>query len=163
LICSKKSKRIFRQSSSRLTTNTRFVLLKSTRSIIFSSLSAASVFAAPFATPDAEIAVLLIRAAGGVPVMAHPLAARRGRVVSDDVIAELAAAGLAGLEVDHRDHDEGERAHLRALAADLGLFTTGSSDYHGTGKVNRIGENLTAPEVLEQIEALGTGSAVVRP
>ncbi len=113
--------------------------------------------------PDVERAVRLVRQAGGVPVMAHPLAARRGRTVPDAVIAGMAAAGLAGLEVDHRDHEPGERAHLRGLAAELGLFTTGSSDYHGTGKVNRIGENVTAPEVLEQIEAAATGSPVVRP
>jgi predicted metal-dependent phosphoesterase TrpH len=113
--------------------------------------------------PDAERAVRLVRAAGGVPVMAHPLAGRRGRVVSDDVIAELAAAGLAGLEVDHRDHEPGEREHLRALAAELDLLTTGSSDYHGTGKVNRLGENLTSPGTLARIEAAGTGTAVVRP
>jgi 3',5'-nucleoside bisphosphate phosphatase len=113
--------------------------------------------------PGAERAVRLVRAAGGVPVMAHPLAARRGRVVSDDVIAGLAAAGLAGLEVDHRDHEPAEREHLRALAADLGLLTTGASDYHGTGKVNRLGENLTSPGTLARIEAAGTGTHVVRP
>jgi predicted metal-dependent phosphoesterase TrpH len=72
-------------------------------------------------------------------------------VVSDDVIAGLAAAGLAGLEADHRDHLPAERAQLRALAADLGLLVTGSSDYHGAGKANALGENLTAPEVLEAI------------
>jgi predicted metal-dependent phosphoesterase TrpH len=113
--------------------------------------------------PDAEAAVRLVRGAGGVPVMAHPLAARRGQVVSDAVISELAAAGLAGLEVDHRDHDPAEREHLRSLAAALGLLTTGASDYHGSGKVNRIGENVTTPETLERIEAMATGARVVRP
>ncbi|MGZ4624743.1 MAG: PHP domain-containing protein [Kineosporiaceae bacterium] len=113
--------------------------------------------------PAAVDAVRLVRGAGGVPVMAHPLAARRGRVVSDVVIADMAAAGLAGLEVDHRDHEPDERAHLRGLAADLGLFTTGASDYHGTGKLNRLGENLTDPDVLERIVAAGTGVPVVRP
>jgi predicted metal-dependent phosphoesterase TrpH len=113
--------------------------------------------------PDAEAAVRLVRRAGGVPVMAHPLAARRGRVVSDAVISELADAGLAGLEVDHRDHDPAEREHLRSLAGALGLLTTGASDYHGSGKVNRIGENLTTPETLERIEAMATGARVVRP
>jgi hypothetical protein len=95
--------------------------------------------------------------------MAHPLAARRGLVVSDAVIAGLATAGLAGLEVDHRDHDPAEREHLRRLAAQLGLLTTGASDYHGAGKVNRIGENLTGAETLERIEAAATGARVVRP
>ena len=60
--------------------------------------------------PDTLRTVGLIRAAGGVPVMAHPRAGRRGRVVSENVIAELAEAGLAGLEVDHPDHDAGDRA-----------------------------------------------------
>ncbi len=101
--------------------------------------------------PDPVDAVRLVVGAGGVAVMAHPRAARRGRVVPDQVIADLAAAGLSGLEVDHRDNDPRARAELRALAADLHLFTTGSSDYHGAGKVNLLGENLTAPTVLEQI------------
>lgn len=116
----------------------------------------------PYHAPDARLIVRLVLAAGGVPVMAHPRAVRRGRLVTDDDIADLAEAGLVGLEVNHRDHEDGDRARLRALAADLGLFTTGSSDYHGTGKVNRIGENTTAPEVLEQIIALGTPDRVIR-
>jgi predicted metal-dependent phosphoesterase TrpH len=113
--------------------------------------------------PDVVDAVRLVRGAGGVPVMAHPLAARRGRTVADEVIAEMAAAGLAGLEVAHRDHEPAEREHLRGLARELGLLTTGSSDYHGTGKLNRIGENVTDPAVLERIEAQGRGTPVVRP
>lgn len=113
--------------------------------------------------PDVVRAVGLVRAAGGVAVMAHPRAARRGRVVPAEVIAELADAGLAGLEVDHRDHLDHERAELRGLAKDLGLFVTGSSDYHGTGKLNRIGEHLSDPAVVEAIEDAGTGAAVVRP
>ncbi|WP_041294771.1 PHP domain-containing protein [Isoptericola variabilis] len=116
----------------------------------------------PHYAPDAEVAVRAVRAAGGVPVMAHPGAGARGRVVADETIAELADAGLAGLEVDHRDHDAATRAHLRDLASALGLFVTGSSDYHGTGKLNRIGENTTAPEVLETIEGEGA-LPVVRP
>lgn len=114
-------------------------------------------------SPDAVTTVRLVRAAGGVPVMAHPRAGRRGRVVSAEVIAEMARAGLAGLEVEHRDHLLAEREALRSLAVDLGLLVTGSSDYHGSGKQNAIGENLTAPEVLEAIEAAGRGAAVVRP
>ena len=112
--------------------------------------------------PGAADAVRLVRAAGGVPVMAHPRAGRRGRVVSDEVVAGLADAGLAGLEVDHRDHLPAEKDALRGLARDLGLLVTGSSDYHGTGKLNAIGEHLTSPAVLEAIEAAGTGAAVVR-
>ncbi|WP_098462897.1 PHP domain-containing protein [Isoptericola jiangsuensis] len=109
----------------------------------------------PHYAPDTVDAVRAVLAAGGVPVMAHPRAGRRGRVVTDDTIAELAAAGMAGLEVDHRDHDDVERSALRGLATDLGLLVTGSSDYHGTGKLNRIGERTTAPEVLDAIAARG--------
>jgi 3',5'-nucleoside bisphosphate phosphatase len=113
--------------------------------------------------PDVVRAVRLVREAGGVPVMAHPFANRRGRTVSDAVIEEMAGAGLAGLEVNHRDHFGPERAHGQALADRLGLFVTGASDFHGTGKENRIGENTTAPEVLAQIEEQATsGVAVVR-
>jgi predicted metal-dependent phosphoesterase TrpH len=116
----------------------------------------------PHYAPDVVEAVRAIRQAGGVPVFAHPGAAGRGRIVTDDVIATMARAGLAGLEIDHRDHDEAARARLRGLADELGLFTTGSSDYHGGGKENVIGENLTSPEVLGLIEAEGR-IPVVRP
>lgn len=111
--------------------------------------------------PAAVDVVRMVRAAGGVPVMAHPLAARRGRVVSEDAVVELADAGLLGLEADHRDHLPGERARLRALAAELGLLVTGSSDYHGSGKPNALGENLTEPEVLAAVEEAARGSEPV--
>jgi predicted metal-dependent phosphoesterase TrpH len=113
--------------------------------------------------PDVVRAVELVREAGGVPVMAHPFANRRGRTVTDHVIEQMAEAGLAGLEAHHRDHLAPERTHAIALAERLGLFVTGSSDYHGTGKENRIGENTTEPAVLAQIEEQATsGTAVVR-
>ncbi|MCL3859867.1 PHP domain-containing protein [Actinotalea sp. K2] len=132
------------------------------RSAAFTSLLATgSPYYVPHYAPDAVRAVRLVRAAGGVPVMAHPAASVRGRVVPDSVIEEMAAAGLAGLEVHHRDHDDAQRAHMTELAHDLGLLITGSSDYHGEGKPNRLGENTTAPEVLEVIEAQGL-LAVVR-
>lgn len=107
---------------------------------------------------DPVAAVRLVRAAGGVPVFAHPGAVKRGRTVSDQVIADLAAAGLAGLEVDHTDHDEETRARLRGLAGELGLLVTGSSDYHGTRKTVRLGEHTTDPEVYEALLAQATGA-----
>jgi 3',5'-nucleoside bisphosphate phosphatase len=115
----------------------------------------------PYYLPKADTEVLsavrLVRAAGGVPVFAHPLARRRGPVVSDEVIAAMAAEGLAGLEVDHPDHEPADREHLRGLAAELGLFATGSSDYHGTNKPVRLGQELTGPAVYEQILAQASG------
>ncbi|MCL2463651.1 MAG: PHP domain-containing protein [Micrococcales bacterium] len=116
----------------------------------------------PYYAPDAAQAVAAIRAAGGVPVFAHPGAEHRGRIVADEVFDELAAAGLAGLEVDHRDNDEHQRVRLSAIAARLGLLVTGSSDYHGAGKLNRLGENLTSASGLAAIEEQGTVE-VIRP
>jgi predicted metal-dependent phosphoesterase TrpH len=110
---------------------------------------------------DPVRAVRLVRAAGGVPVFAHPAASHRGRTVDESVIHELAAAGLAGLEVDHRDNPPEARERLRGLAADLGLLVTGASDYHGSGKPNRLGENSTDPEVFAALVDQATGADVV--
>jgi predicted metal-dependent phosphoesterase TrpH len=137
--------------------------LVTTRDEAFATmLHARAPYYVPHYAPDTAAAVRAVRAAGGVPVMAHPGAGARGRVVSDETIAALADVGLRGLEVDHRDHDEATREHLRALASELGLLVTGSSDYHGRGKDNRLGENTTAPQVLEAIEDEGA-LPVVRP
>lgn len=106
-------------------------------------------------------AVALVRGAGGVAVFAHPGAFRRGPVVADTVIAALAAAGLAGLEVDHPDHDPPTRAHLRALAADLNLLVTGGSDFHGASKPVSLGAEGTSAAALERLLGLATGSKPV--
>ncbi|MCU4746848.1 MULTISPECIES: PHP domain-containing protein [Streptomyces] len=110
---------------------------------------------------DVVTAIRLIKAAGGVSVFAHPAAAHRGAVVPHGAIAELAAAGLDGIEVDHMDHDAATRAALRSLAADVGLLPTGSSDYHGERKLCRLGENTTAPEVYEELVARASGAKPV--
>jgi 3',5'-nucleoside bisphosphate phosphatase len=82
--------------------------------------------------------------------------------VGEHTYHEMIDAGLAGLEIDHRDNSDDGREFLRGLAAKHGLLVTGSSDYHGAGKPNRLGENLTAPDVFARIEELGTGTAVIR-
>jgi 3',5'-nucleoside bisphosphate phosphatase len=107
---------------------------------------------------DPFTAVRLVKAAGGVTVLAHPLAVKRGRVVPEAAIAELAACGLDGIEVDHMDHDQETRARLRGLAQDLGLLTTGSSDYHGSRKTCRLGEYTTDPEIYGEITRRATGA-----
>ena len=112
--------------------------------------------------PDPAFAVELVRAAGGVPVFAHPVASARGRIVGERTYREMIDAGLAGLEIYHRDNPEEGRVFLRKLADRHGLLVTGSSDYHGAGKPNVLGENLTSPEVFARIEEQGTGTAVVR-
>ncbi|MDT0434540.1 MULTISPECIES: PHP domain-containing protein [Streptomyces] len=103
-------------------------------------------------------AIRLVKAAGGVTVFAHPGAAKRGRTVPEPVIAELAAAGLDGIEADHMDHDPDTRARLRGLAKELGLLATGSSDYHGSRKTCVLGENVTDPEVYGEIVRRATGA-----
>ncbi len=107
-------------------------------------------------------AIALVRAAGGVTVFAHPGAVGRGAVVGDDVIAAMAAAGLHGLEVDHLDHDQATRSHLRMLAGALDLLVTGSSDYHGSVKTNRLGAETTSRGVYEQLVAQASGMEPVR-
>lgn len=110
---------------------------------------------------DALQAIRLVREAGGVSVFAHPAASTRGPVVAEGALAAMAAAGLSGVEVDHRDNPPEARERLRTQARDLGLLVTGASDYHGTGKENRLGEHTTDPEVYEALVALSTGNAVV--
>ena len=110
---------------------------------------------------DVIEAMRLVHDAGGVTVFAHPGADARGRTVGDDVIEEMAAAGLGGLEVDHVDHTPQTRARLRAMAAALGLFVTGSSDFHGSNKQVRLGEHTTAPDVLDELAGRATGVAVL--
>jgi 3',5'-nucleoside bisphosphate phosphatase len=114
------------------------------------------------ADTDVREGIALVRSAGGVPVFAHGLATKRGRIVGDDAIVAMVEAGLLGLEVDHPDHSADERAHLRGLAADLGLIATGSSDYHGTNKATPIAACTTDPDQFEAILAAGTGSAPFR-
>ncbi|MEU1279885.1 PHP domain-containing protein [Streptomyces sp. NPDC005805] len=107
---------------------------------------------------DPFTAIRLVKAAGGVSVFAHPGAVKRGRTVPESALAELAAAGLDGVEVDHMDHDEATRARLRGLAGDLGLLVTGSSDYHGSRKTCRLGEYTTDPEIYGEITRRSTGA-----
>ncbi|WP_030207143.1 PHP domain-containing protein [Streptomyces bikiniensis] len=107
---------------------------------------------------DPVEAIRLVKAAGGVTVFAHPLAVKRGRVLPEAAIARLAEAGLDGIEVDHMDHDEATRARLRGLAKELGLLTTGSSDYHGSRKTCRLGEYTTDPEIYGEITRRAAGA-----
>ncbi|MFJ2557642.1 MULTISPECIES: PHP domain-containing protein [unclassified Streptomyces] len=107
---------------------------------------------------DPFTAIRLVKAAGGVTVFAHPQAVKRGEVVPESAVARLAAAGLDGVEVDHMDHDGPTRARLRGLAAELGLLTTGSSDYHGSRKSVELGAWTTDPEIYGEITRRASGA-----
>lgn len=98
--------------------------------------------------------ISLINAAGGVAVIAHPWSRGSHRVLTAGRLGELRSSGLKGIEVDHNDHDAEARAGLRQIAGEFGLVQTGSSDYHGTGKVDfDLGCNTTAPDQLEALLA----------
>jgi len=106
-------------------------------------------------------AIGLVRAAGGVAVVAHPRA-NRDLLVTDEQIAELAAAGLAGVEVCHPDQSEAEQARLLGLTRDLGLIATGGSDDHGSLTGHRIGSHTAPAGAYESLIAQATGSRPVR-
>src|SRR5206468_4011999 len=98
-------------------------------------------------------AVGLIRAAGGAAVLAHPSIHAGARAVPEPLIRDMAAAGLAGIEVDHPDQAERERARWRALAGELGLAATGASDDHGARSGYRLGVWRTPEDVVAALLA----------
>jgi 3',5'-nucleoside bisphosphate phosphatase len=114
-------------------------------------LSGSSKYYVPKADSDVFDAIALVRAARGVTVFAHPLARRRGAVVGEDVIAAMAQAGLHGIEIDHPDHAPEDRMRLASLAREVGLVGTGSSDYHGTNRVIRLGACSTNRAAYEEL------------
>ena len=120
-----------------------------------------SRFYVSHAAPTPVEAVKLIRRAGGVAVIAHPFASHRGQILKAEDFADLVAAGLNGIEVDHRDQNPDERAMLRVIAQELDLVVTGSSDYHGTGKLNSLAENHTSREQWQKLEAQADARRVV--
>jgi len=105
--------------------------------------------------PDILTAIELVRAAGGVPILAHPTA-RTDHTMPKENLIRLLDAGLGGLELDHQ---ENRRNNPEALATlweyqrELDFIVTGSSDFHGTRKVNQPGDDTTSPEMLERLIA----------
>ncbi|WP_433008118.1 PHP domain-containing protein [Kribbella sp. CA-294648] len=110
-------------------------------------------------------AIEVVRAAGGVPVIAHPWGRSSHRVMTAETIARLVADhGLAGIEVDHQDHSPQSRTTLRAIARELGIIYTGSSDHHGAGKVDHdLGVNTTEPEQFERLLEVAKANAAAAP
>jgi hypothetical protein len=118
--------------------------------------------------PDLARAVGLVKAAGGVPVLAHPRSP--GYEIPDEVIARLAGAGLGGIEVFHFDHDQSQRVRLAQLARSLNLIMTGGSDDHGAyqpggrppvtpaGHGYGLGSETTPPEEYERLLALAVAA-----
>ena len=105
----------------------------------------------PHSAPLPVDGVRLIREAGGVPVIAHPGGRVPDHLFDDQRIRMLVDAGLAGIEVDHRDNPPAAKVRWAKVADRFGLIRTGSSDYHGAGKPNRLAENTTSDEQYERI------------
>ncbi len=116
-------------------------------------------YAARYATPTRDM-VAIVTAAGGAAVIAHPWGRGSRRGLDREALAELVDVGLVGIEVDHQDHTAADREILRRLATDLGLVATGSSDYHGAGKVDHeLGCNVTAEGQLDRLLAQAGANA----
>ena len=113
-------------------------------------------------SPLPEVAIKMIKAAGGVSVIAHPMASHRGRTISLETFGSLIDAGLDGVEVDHRDHSPDEKTQLIELAKRNNLVMTGASDYHGNGKLKQLGEYVTMPEQWERLEARANKRRVIK-
>ncbi|AMM20299.1 metal-dependent phosphoesterase [Frondihabitans sp. PAMC 28766] len=116
----------------------------------------------PHEAPSPLVGVRLIREAGGVPVLAHPATHGRDTNVPRDHLIELVEAGLGGVEVGHRENTAAGRERLLELAKKYDLVVTGSSDYHGDGKPNRLAENSTDPAQFARIVEQATGSAPIQ-
>ena len=114
------------------------------------------------AAPTPADAIATIKSAGGVAVIAHPFASRRGQILTADSFQDLVAAGLDGIEVHHRDQNAAEQQVLIEIARELHLVTTGASDYHGTGKLNSMAENTTHPAQWEALEARASARRVIK-
>ncbi|TPW75855.1 PHP domain-containing protein [Schumannella soli] len=112
----------------------------------------------PHRAPEPTVGIRLIAEAGGVPVIAHPGARGPERLFAGDRVRSLVDAGLGGVEVNHRDNPPEARELWTRRAAEYDLVITGSSDYHGAGKPNRLGENSTAREQYARLVELGSGS-----
>jgi predicted metal-dependent phosphoesterase TrpH len=113
-------------------------------------------------SPTPEAAIKLIKQAGGVAVIAHPFASKRGKTLKIEAFDNLIAAGLDGIEVDHPDHSESEKSELVSLAIARNLVITGSSDYHGDGKLNRLAQFTTNPEQWAHLESKANQRRVVK-
>ncbi len=121
-----------------------------------------SRFYVSHAAPTPEEAISVIRSAGGVAIIAHAFASHRGQILGAQDFQGLCDAGLNAIEVNHRDHSDSEREMLRAIAIEQNLVITGSSDYHGNGKLNSLGENSTDLEQWLRLESQANARRVVK-
>jgi 3',5'-nucleoside bisphosphate phosphatase len=113
-------------------------------------------------SPTPEVVIKQIKQAGGVAVIAHPLASLRGRTITVESFQSMVSAGLDGIEVSHRDHTIEQQELLSGIVKEFDLVATGSSDYHGNGKLNQLGEFTTSELAFETLEAKANARRVIR-
>lgn len=128
-------------------------------------LSARGPFYIPTPSPDAAEVVRVVKGAGGATVVAHAGdPSRNSTLLTDAELEKLIAAGLDGIEVHHRGNPVSQRRDLMreaiwggVIRERLGLpgpvLVTGGSDWHGAGKPNVLGENLTGDDTVALLAA----------
>lgn len=127
-----------------------------------SILRSSSPYYVPSSSPLAMEVVEWVNAAGGKAVLAHPKARARANFLCDRDIEKITEAGLFGIEIAHRDNPVELRGQLADLAERLQLRQFGSSDYHGTGKPNALGENTSDSQVYHDL-LKGVFLPVIKP
>ena len=110
--------------------------------------------------PSPVEAIKAIATAGGVSILAHPFAEKRGPVLTFGEVAELAAAGLNGIERNKRDQDEAAHSKIDQLSSEHNLIKVGSSDYHGSARANQLGEEQTPLDLWENLASKASGDEV---
>ena len=110
--------------------------------------------------PSPVEAIKAIAAAGGVSILAHPFAEKRGAVLTFGEVTELAAAGLNGIERNKRDQDEAAHSKIDQLSSEHNLIKVGSSDYHGSARANQLGEEQTPLDLWENLASKASGDEV---
>jgi predicted metal-dependent phosphoesterase TrpH len=107
-----------------------------------------------------EDAIAIIRRAGGVPVFAHPGLAGR-----DELLPDMIAAGLMGIETYYAEHSAAQTAHYKDLCRQHGLVATGGSDYHGerSGRTNPLGHPPVPMSVYDELKAAAERTNKERP
>ena len=83
--------------------------------------------------PCAE-AIRLIKNAGGVPILAHPVLYHLGKEPMNKLMDYLCDSGIVGLEAIYSTYTAGEEIQMKKLASERGLILSGGSDYHGANK-----------------------------
>ena len=105
-------------------------------------------------------AVAIIRRARGVPVFAHP-----GLAARDELVPDLVAAGLMGIETYYAEHSAAQTAHYKDLCRQHGLVATGGSDYHGerSGRTNPLGHPPVPMSVYEDLKEVAHRARATGP